>query len=249
MKKPIFTLNLGGTSGQALVELVAIIIICLLMAFGIFELGAYLHNISVLHRSTDNASLYASYGAPIERIKEVFELESANLLSTPFLYQQLDLDQLFVEIWNPYSGEKIAPLDSTDFPFDKPRLEPAIEGVASYLFWAQGYEIRVGLAYRVGIYIPFLGPLALSRPIGSTRVIQTSNDLDRDGLVDAWEPGYLLYYLDQTGDTEWIHPSHLDYTGQFDADINVDYDYNNSGIENKFDAGNNLLYQNPAVGP
>ncbi len=249
MTRKITNLIVGQQSGQAIVELAVVIFVCLAMAFGIFEIGVYIHNISVLNRAADSASLYASYGAPIENIEEVFVSESSNLLYSAFIYQELDTAQLFVDIYNPYTGDKIAPLETTDFPFDQPRLEPARELIAPYLFWAQGYEIEIGLNYLVGFQIPFLRALTASRPIVSRRVIQTANDLDRDGLVDSWEAGYLLWFLDQTGDTEWVHPSHLDYTGEVDSVIQPDYDHSGSGIENKFDPGNNLLYQNPAIGP
>jgi len=258
----------GECSGQALVELLLVVVVALMFAFGIFELGVYVHNLAVLSRTADNAAHYASYAAPLPRLEEVFSRERANLLPTAFSYQDYDPDEITVEIYNPHENRRLAPLETDEFPFDEPRLAPGKENVAPYLFWTQGYRIVVSVDYAVGIKIPFLPPLTFNQRVRGSQIIQVSNDIDRDGLVDSWEAGYVLYYLNEIYegggvDREWVHPSHRDYTGQLDTvgdpDIDGDglaksedeypYDYTNDGIEDKFDVGNNRLYQNPAVGP
>ncbi len=254
----------NSEAGQAIVELMLVVLLCLMIGIGIYETGAFLHNISVINQAVNNAAIYASWGAPISKIKATLVRETDNLLAGAFLAQKVSKQGVIVEVRNPKTDQMIAPLPGMAFPFaDHTELSPGKKNVAEYIFWAQRYEIRVGIVYRIGIYIPFLGPITATNPIVGSHTIQAPNDMDRDGLADSREAEYVLYYLDQTSDTPWVHPMHRDGTGQLDTAGNADpdgdgtslgndnfpYDFDNDGVEDKFDHGDNRLNQNPVVGP
>jgi len=246
-----------GEAGQALVEMLIIMLVCIMMGVGIYEAGAFFHNVSVINAAVETGATYASRGAPYGRIQRAVERETLNLLSGAFLSQFIPERGIIVEIWNPRTNEVLAPTTESD------RFPPKREFVAEYLFWAQGYEARVGVNYRIGIYIPFLRAIVVEQTIASTRTIQVTNDLDRDGMVDSREASYLDWRRAVDGLSAWQHPMHRDHGDTLDTDADVDidgdgfmtdsdtypYDFDNDGMEDKFDAGNNDLSYNPVVGP
>ncbi|MFP4686476.1 MAG: TadE/TadG family type IV pilus assembly protein [bacterium] len=246
----------GENSGQALVEMLLIVIVCLMIGIGIYEGGALMHNISVMNAAVDHAATYVAWGAPLHRVERALVDETVNLLASGFLYQEFGSEGLIIEIWEPRSRQKLASTQMTE------DLSPGREKIAEYMFWAQGYEARVGIRYGVGIYIPFLGSFTIPlTTISSSRVIQAPNDIDRDGMVDHYEAEYVGWAMDESGDGVWKHPVHRDGLGEFDdssVDIDGDgiaqadtdpYDFNNDGVEDKFDPDNNLMLYNPVVGP
>ncbi len=247
----------GSENGQALVEMVVIVVLALMIGIGIYETGVFLHNVSVLNAAVDHAATYASWGAPVEKIEAALVREGRNLLVGAFSRQEFDPDGIIIEVWNPVAGEKIAPTEFSE------EFMPNRSRVAEYMFWAEGYRIKVGLNYRAGIYIPFAGPVTIPfTTIVSSRTIQASNDIDRDGMVDHYEAEYIAHALALEGDTIWKHPVHRDKTGKLDGpDVDIDgdgtiaaeddypYDFTNDGTEDKFAPGQNRLDYNPVIGP
>lgn len=245
--------------GQALVELLVIMLICLMMGIGIYEAGAFFHNVAVLNRAVETGATMASHGAPFTEVENAIVQESKNLLAGAFLSQTIPENGVMIEVWNPISGNQIAPTQqATEFHPGKPN-------VAEAMFRAQGYEVRVGVMYRIGILIPFLPPIVVDQTIVGTRTIQSPNDTDRDGMVDSQEAGLLQWC---TGDS-WSHPVHRDLQDTMDTDPGADidgdglsgggdsmpYDFNNNATEDRFDEDNrqgpseNDLQLNPVVGP
>lgn len=247
----------GEESGQAIVEMVVIVIFTLMIGIGIYETGVFLHNVSVLNAAVDHAATYASRGAPVQKIEAALIREAENLLIGAFSAQKFDTGGIIIEVWNPRTGNKIAPTKHSE------KFIPGRSRVAEYMFWAEGYEIRVGLNYRAGIYIPFAGPVTTPfTVITSARVIQAVNDIDRDGMADQYEPEYVAHALTLAGDTDWQNPVHRDGIGKLDgSDVDIDgdgtiastdglpYNFTNGGFEDKFSPGNNKLNYNPVIGP
>ncbi|MGM0380494.1 MAG: TadE/TadG family type IV pilus assembly protein [bacterium] len=260
MKTPMIQqfINISAEeNGQALVEMVVIVIISLMIGIGIYEAGVFLHNVSVLNAAVDHAATYASRGAPVEKIEAALIREGRNLLVGAFSQQEFDPEGIIIQVWNPATGEKLAPTQNSEY------FLPRRKRVAEYMFWAEGYEIRVGLNYKAGIYIPFAGPVTIPfTTVTSARTIQAANDIDRDGMVDHYEAQYVAHVLKEVEDMKWKHPVHRDETGEIDSrDVDIDgdgtvsssddypYDFNNDGREDKYSPGDNRLNYNPVVGP
>lgn len=252
--------------GQALVELLFVIIICFILAVGIYEIGALFHNVTVVNKALSSAAGYAAEGARYPRIQQVMVEETENLLSGAFLAQRVSPKGLILEIWNPRTNTKLGASSAGSATYRdqcEEKLIPRRETVTPYLFWARGYSIRVGIEYGIGVYVPFLGPITVDTVLAQSKVVQNQNDTDRDGLSDEWEAEYVDWALDEDGDTEWGHPKHRDGVGFLDSDNNVDvdgdgveenadpepYDFNDNQVEDKFDKSNNLLEYNPLMGP
>jgi len=145
--------------GQALVELMVVILISLMVGIGIYEAGAFFHNVSVINRAVETGASYASYGADFETVRDVIHRETLNLISGAFLSQFIPEQGVIVEVWNPISGNKLAPSSHADeFP-------PNRRTVAEYMFRAQGYEIRVGVIYRIGITVPLVRNIVVEQTI------------------------------------------------------------------------------------
>lgn len=243
--------------GQALVEMLVIMLISIMIGVGIYEAGAFFHNISVMNAAVETGATYASRGAPFDAIQRGIEEETINLLSGAFLSQYIPEKGVVIEVWNPTTGNKIAPTAQSQ------ELPPGRQHVAEYMFWAQGYEARVGVIYRIGIYLPFLREIVVEQTIVSTRTIQASNDVDRDGMVDSQEASYVGWRRSMDGLPVWKHPLHRDQSDTLDTEQDVDidgdglsgtsdtfpYDFNNNGTEDKFDEEQNDLQYNPVVGP
>lgn len=252
--------------GQALVELLAVIVICFMLAVGIYEAGAVFHNVAVVNKALSSAAGYAAQGAPYPVIQNFVVEEAENLLSGAFLTQRVSPKGLILEVWNPRTNTKLGAHSTSGMTYrDQCELvfPPGRDTVTPYLFWTQGFTVRVGIEYQVGIYLPFLGPITLDTVLAQTKVIQTHNDSDRDGLADEREAEYVQWGLLQDGDTTWKHPRHRDQVEFYDSDNNVDvdgdgvdlepdpepYDFDNNGIEDRFDKSDNLLRYNPLIGP
>lgn len=256
----------SGDDGQALVELLAVIVICFILAIGIYEIGALFHNVSVVNKALSSAASYAAEGAPYPALQAVVVEEAENLLAGAFLMQRVSPRGLILEVWNPRTGTKLGASTSGSFDY-RDQCEtvfgPRRKTVTPYLFWARGYTLRVGVEYEVGVYIPLLGPMTIDTVLAQSKVIQSQNDTDRDGLNDEREVEYVHWALDQDGDTEWKHPRHRDDAGFFDTENNVDvdgdgadletdtepYDFDNDGVEDKVDQLDNRMRYNPLLGP
>jgi len=117
----------------------------------------------------------------------------------------------------------------------------------------------------------------INLPLSASEVINARNDQDRDGLADIYEPELfeLMRFNDPAGYAAWLQvpvgtngwrpfvhtdsPSHqtddsdtnLDGDGVLDAVASEAgiglFDFNNDGVEDKFDRGNNLLVH-PRIG-
>jgi hypothetical protein len=245
--------------GQALVEVLVIMIICLMIGVGIYEAGAFFHNVAVMNSAVESAATVASHGAPFRKVERIVVRESKNLLAGAFLSQYIPEKGVIVEVWNPVSGNQLAPTQHAD------QFHPGEPFVAEAMFRARGYEVRVGVIYRIGITMPFLQPIVVEQTIVGTRTIQSPNDIDRDGMVDSQEAALLQSC---TGNS-WSHPVHRDQQNTLDAESGADidgdglaggsdslpYDFNNNGIEDRMDEDNrqgpreNDLIFNPVVGP
>lgn len=267
--------------GQALVELMLIVLVTVMVGFGIYEAGALLHNISVMNKAMNSASNYAARGATYERIQEQVSEEAENLLSGAFLAQTVTSDPgLVLEVWNPETGTKLGTHTGSGHTYRSQCPEsfaPGRQGVTPYIFWAQGYELRVGVRYEIGFYVPFLAPVTIDTVVSGSTRIAAQNDLDRDGLVDSREAEYVDWAMTKKAnasgmisDTQWKHPVHRDEYDTLDSnhgptlDIDDDgvpwpnddqlYDRDNDGTEDKFDKAeasdrDNHLTMNPLVGP
>lgn len=254
---PNLRFSLGEQKGQAMIEMVLIVLICLMIGIGIYEGGVMLHNMSVMNAAVDHAATYVSWGAPLPRVKQALTDEAVNLLASPFFQQEFGEEGLIIEIWDPGSNRRLAPTQMVE------DLSPGWQYIAEYMFWAQGYEARVGIRYSVGIYVPFLGPFTIPlTTVSSSRVIQAPTDIDRDGMVDHYEAEYVGWAMEVESDTTWKHPAHRDGVGELDGplvDIDGDggiaqndtypYDFNNDGTEDKYDPDNNRMRYNPVSGP
>lgn len=207
--------------GQALVELMGIVVICLMIGFGIYEAGVLFHNVSVINQSMETASLYAAQGARMDKIQDLIYDEAGNLMGGALLEQRIiEADEgsnIIVEIWNPATDEPLV----TEYTPNQEEFGPRMKNVAPYMFWAQGYEIRVGVYYQIGIYVPFLKAFEISLPIVGSRTIDAPNDIDRDGMVDSREVEYIAYdiYPD-----EWEHPKHRDNYDTMDTTSGAEID-------------------------
>lgn len=269
----------SGEDGQALVELMFVVILSFLIGIGIYEVGALVHNLSIMNKALSSASNYASRGAPYSKIKETVVVESNNLIGGAFLEQTLGQDfGVIVEVWNPETNTKLGAYTEGPYTYRKQcsgSLPPNEEYVTPYLFWANGYEIRVGVEYKIGIYVPFIYSIVTSPTLSSSQRINAQNDLDRDGMVDYREAGYVDWAMDQKSsyllisDTQWTHPVHRDETATLDSrggnnDIDGDgnpvsgdtfpFDRDNDGVQDKFDkaepsAMENRMTMNPLIGP
>jgi len=270
----------GSERGQALVELLLAIIVCSILAVGIYETGALFHNVSIMNQAISSATHYAAQGADVQTIEEAVVDEAENLFSGAFLRQNIASDTgLVIKVKNPETDQQLGEDDDGGHTF-RPQctesLPPEEPRVSPYLFWAQGYEIQLGIRYRIGIYIPFLQALSVDMVLSDSKRITAQNDLDRDGLVDDREAEYVDWAMEEkanvTGllsDTTWTHPVHRDETATLDTsgdDIDIDgdgdtlaadtqpYDRDNDGIEDQYDKAErsdrvNLLTMNPLVGP
>ncbi|MFB6346786.1 MAG: hypothetical protein ABEK50_13660 [bacterium] len=213
--------------GQALVELMAVIIILTFMAVGIYETGALIHNISVMNTGMETAATLAAHGAPFEVVRNQIYDEADNLLAGAFLEQRIVEDEqkgsnIYVEIWNPRTNEPLV----TSYTPHQETFSPQINNVAPYMFWTEGYQVRIGVLYEIGIYVPFIRSFTLDFSIVGTRIIQVSNDVDRDGMVDSMEVEYLGWWLDNQGKT-WSHPVHRDKSDTLDSNVDADIDGDN----------------------
>lgn len=209
--------------GQALIELMGIIVICTMIGFGIYEAGVLFHNVSVLNQAMETASLYAAQGAPVDEIRSVVYDEAENLMGGALLEQRVlradDASSIIVEIWNPRTDRSLV----TEYTPNEQKFAPRKTHIAPYLFWAQGYEIRVGVYYQIGIYVPFVKTFALTTSIVGSRTIDAPNDTDRDGMVDSQEVEYLGWWLEQQG-KKWVHPVHRDGYDTMDTTDGADID-------------------------
>jgi hypothetical protein len=269
----------SNSDGQALVELMLVVVLSFILGIGFYEVGALVHNISVMNKGLSSAANYASRGAPYSKIKEVMLTESKNLLGGAFLEQEVSDDfGLILEVWNPETDSKLGTYTEGNYtyrPTCSKRLPPEKKYVTPYIFWANGYEIRVGVEYDIGIYIPFLGVMSISPTLTSAKRITAQNDIDRDGMVDSREATYVDWALDKKSslllisDTQWRHPVHRDETATLDSksmnnDLDGDgfsvsgdtypFDRNNDGVQDKFDKAeatnrDNMMTMNPLVGP
>ncbi|MFB6354998.1 MAG: TadE/TadG family type IV pilus assembly protein [bacterium] len=220
----------GSESGQAMIELLGIMFICIMIGVGIYEAGSFFHNVSVMNHAMENAATYAAQGAPMDEIKEMVEREGANLMAGALLQQTIlmeDTDSdtassIIVEIVNPRTNKTLThgyrDYEDIHGPFDGEDYSPNRENIAPYVFWAQGYEVRVGVYYRIGIYVPFVKSFVVEQPIVGSRIIQASNDVDRDGLVDSQEIELFGEEMDQDGQA-WDHPKHRNDDSPSEHDV------------------------------
>lgn len=231
------SINLTGDAasseeGQAFVELMAVIMICTIMGFGIYEAGVLFHNVNVMNNVMELGASHAARGAPWPEVQQVIYDEGTNLMDGAFLEYKLpdapgNTSNIIVEIWNPRTDEPLV----TEYTPNASKFEPRRERIVPYMFWAQGYEIRVGTHLEIGIYVPFIRAFTLSTEIVGSRTIQASNDSDRDGMFDQYESEYGDWYAEEgfglhdDGD-RWKHPVHRDGYGVVDSDstANVDGD-------------------------
>lgn len=267
-------------SGQALVELMLVVLVSMMIGFAIYEAGTLIHNVSVMNKAVNSASNFAARGASYERIQEQVSAEAENLLSGAFLAQTVSSEPgLVLEVWNPETEMKLGTSTNSEHSYRRQcaeSLPPERRGVTPYLFWAQGYELHVGVRYEIGFYVPFLAPITVDIVIADSSRIATQNDLDRDGLVDSREVEYVQWALSEkadaagmASDTQWTHPVHRDETAVLDSsgpDVDIDgdgdtmgvdpqpYDHDNDNLEDKFDKAeptdrDNRLTMNPLMGP
>jgi len=258
-------------SGQALVELLLVILISLMIGIAIYETGALLHNLSVLDEAAHTAVVYASHGADYDTLRDAVNREAVNLMAGGFLEQTVPRGGLIVEVWNPHYDRVLGHGGSPSRSQCHEAFSPGRSNVAPYMFWARGYEIRVGLIYRIGFYIPFLKPITTQTVISESAIIQASNDLDRDGMNDHWEVAYVegAMRAPVTSDTPWKHPQHrdgadtyydvsrgvdIDGDGMPIADDDRPYDRDNNNVEDQFerdpgDGSVNKMEFSPLMGP
>lgn len=252
--------SVRSDSGQALVELLFVILFCFILGVGIFEAGVLINNLSIMNTAMDTTAKYAAAGASYDKLQEIVLRESSNLLSGASLVQDISDEGLVVMVWHP---EKDVLLGASGSGRSQCRTTflPEHESSTPYLLWAEGYEIRVGAKYAVGFKLPFLGPITVDTVVWGSQLIDSENDLDRDGLRDQYEAEYVQWALAEKGAGAWTHPVHRDGTGEFTTNPSTDvdgdgvsndgqpYDFDNDGVEDKFDNGDNLLTYNPLVGP
>lgn len=260
-----------GERGQALIELMLVILISLMIGIAIYETGALLHNLSVLDEAAHTAVVYASHGADYDTLRGAVSREAVNLMAGGFLEQTVPRGGLIVEVWNPHTNTVLGQGPNFDRSQCHGQFPPRRSNVAPYLFWARGYEVRVGLIYRIGFFVPFLQPITTETVVSESAIIQASNDLDRDGMNDHLEAAYVEWVMfDETagGDTQWIHPVHRDGLDTHDVDTGVDidgdgtsirfdpkpYDFDDNNVEDQYeqDDGNqtkNRMRFSPLMGP
>lgn len=249
--------TLRSESGQALVELLFVILFCFILGVGIFEAGVLINNLSIMNTAMDTTAKYAAAGAPYDKLQDVVLRESTNLLSGASLVQDISDEGLVVTIWHPEKGVLLGSGRSQC----KTIFIPNHKSATPYLFWAEGYEIRVGAQYAVGFKLPFLGPITVDTVVWGSQLVDAENDLDRDGLRDQYETEYVQWAMAEENAGAWLHPVHRDGTGAFTTNPSTDvdgdgvsnddlpYDFDNDGVEDKLDNGDNLLSYNPLVGP
>lgn len=253
----------AGQDGQALIELMLIVVLCIIIGFGIYEGGILFHNISVMNRGISRAASYAAHGASMEHINRSVTHEAKNLMGSAWIAQRADTEGIKVQIVNTENDTLIGPTQYSDL------FEPGKQLVTSYLFWAQGYEVRVSLGYRIAWNLPYIRTFYVPLRITGSQAILAPNDIDRDGLVDHREQAYVEYALAEdyptgysNGDTVWIHPVHRDGYDTLDTDPDADvdgdslttndtfpYDFDNDAVEDKYDPGDNQMEYNPRLGP
>jgi hypothetical protein len=254
--------------------------ICFILGYGIYEVGALFHNLSVMNKAVSSSANYATRGASYSKVQNQLIQESENLIGGVFLEQTITSDPgVVLEVWNPETNTKLGAStkgNHTYRPQCSESFPPHENGVTPYLFWAQGYVLKVGVNYKIGVYIPFIGLLSVDTTIADAKRIVTSNDIDRDGMVDTHEAEYVDWAMTKkakagvSSDTKWVNPVHRDEISRFDTaedpslDIDGDsipqvndtapYDANNNNVEDRFDKAekndrNNHLTMNPLIGP
>lgn len=224
--------------GQALIELMLVILISLMIGIAIYETGALLHNLSVLDEAAHTAAVYASHGSDYNTLRDAVSKEAVNLMAGGFLEQTVPRGGLIVEVWNPHTNTVLGQGPHFDRSQCHGQFPPRRSNVAPYLFWARGYEVRVGLIYRIGFFVPFLQPITTETVVSESAIIQASNDIDRDGMNDFWEAVYVegamfdenLTDAAPGADTQWRHPVHRDGYDTYDVDTGVDIDGNDTPI-------------------
>lgn len=251
-------------SGQALIELIFVILFCFILGVGIFESGVLINNVSIMNTAMDITAKYAASGASYERLQDVINRESNNILTGATLIQEVSDQGLVVQVRNPKENVPLGSFQGGGLSVHsqcKNIFTPRENTITPYMFWAEGYEIRVGVEYGIGFEIPFLGPITVDTTVWGSQLIDAENDLDRDGMRDQFEPEYVQWAMAADGAGSWRHPVHRDGTGELISDPGADmdgdgvaddkspYDYDNDGTEDKFDKGDNLMEYNPLMGP
>ena len=251
-------------SGQALVELLFVILFCFVLGIGIFESGVLINNISIMNTAMDTTAKYAAAGAPYEKLQDVVIRESNNLLAGASLVQEISEEGLVVQVWHPEYDVKLGSYSgggTSARPQCNQTLTPENSSTTPYLFWTEGYEIRVGVRYGIGFKLPFMEPITVESLVWGSKLIDAENDLDRDGLRDQYEVEYVQWAMAADSAGSWRHPIHRDGTGEFTTNPSTDvdgdgvsndslpFDYDNDEREDKLDKEDNLLEYNPLVGP
>lgn len=249
-----FIKRLKDIKAQALIELVGVILVMLMLGFGSMEGGIIYYNILTLNQAIENAAFIAAGGAEDNQIKELIYNESYNIITTPWIQHKLDNRGVIIEVWLD-ENTPIAPTASL-----WNQLQPKSKYRAEYLFRAYGYIIKVGVIYTIGIYIPFIDNVSVKVPIVGSYRIYAPNDLDRDGMSDIYEEEYFRGVL---GSSNWAPFSHLNnnsmadkYNDDKDGDGILDsdgtdtlvYDFDNDGIDDKYDSGDNQM-NHPILSP
>lgn len=222
----------SGEKGQAIVELLAVVVIFAFVGLAVLETGMLYHNMNVLSNGLKEATWAASYGAHNDKISMIMNDAAEDIVLGAFMMHRSDTFQ--VSVWQPGNDTgtvetAIDPLSPTEpVKFTGHMLVNGRASRAANLYRAEGYSIRLGVTYTVSFFVPLFGsaPLFSARiPLTVSEPIHATNDEDRDGLVDLYEPELLL---GAAGLLSYAPLSHLD-NGASDTPLASDLDIDGDG--------------------
>lgn len=241
-------------AGQALIELAFMIVILITIVLAIFEITVIYYNNLVVTNAIHQATWAAANGAQDTEIKTTIYNKLKEMLVTGYMLH--DFSEPRIRVYNRENPDYPDVAPGPDWTCDELVYSPQKAGSAAYAFRTEGYQIQVTMDYRIGVSLPFISySNVVEFPIIEEERIMAQNDLDRDGLVDAYEQEWYGAVYSAT----WIPLSHGDdgqsdiTAGDSDADgdgivddqdstktsgewwMYAKYDRDNDGLEDKYD--------------
>lgn len=176
----------AGPAGQALIELAFMIVILITIVLAIFEITVIYYNNLVVTNAVHQASWAAANGAQDEEIRNILYSKLKEMIATGYMLH--DFSPVTIKVYNRENPDYPDVAPGPEWTCDELVYSPMKEGEAGYAFRAEGYHLQLALNYRIGISLPFIDfSDVIEFPIVEEERIMSRNDLDRDGLVDAYE--------------------------------------------------------------
>lgn len=208
----------GREGGQALIELLAVVVIFSFLGIATLEAAVLYRNLNVVSNGLKEATWAAAYGAHDREINRILDDMALNLLGGAFL--AYTAESFVIEVHQP-AGDTVRS-ENYIAPFDDLTRDEVFSGGkrnqrAAYLYRAEGMSVRLGLLFEIGYFVPFFGTnqmISVRLPLAVAQPVAVRNDEDRDGLVDLYEPELFVAALG----LPWSPLSHIDFNDSEAAD-------------------------------